>query len=638
MRLLPKLTLGVIAASAVPLGIAGFTSARLSETALRRRIQQDHAALAVNAADGVNRFFDGVADALAVLPRLRPDLDGAPPEVATGVLRVAYRQHEDLAIVSLLDESGAEHTPSAYVSDPESLREIGDHPLVSDEDRDAFLARAPVAQALARGVAIGPVVMVGHPPEPRLALAVSFEGKGGRFVIAADVSLRRLHRRLGELSIGGTEVVLVDAQRRGVAGGGRGRAPLQGVALPGDKDPTGAPPRQTVVDTVTPRGRAPLLAAFAPAGATGFGVIVMQPEAAAFAHVSGLRQRTLYWLGISALVALVVGVGLARSVSRRIGALSDGTVTIAQGRFDTRLDATGSDELAALARSFNKMAADLGTAADEIRRRNEEITKKNEEITRWNQELERRVEKKTRELRQAEELLLRSRSLAAIGTLGAGMAHEINNPLTGVLGSAQLLLLELPHGSSSWAMVKDIEQQAQRIRQIVSNLLRLAQRESGDELVSVDLNRVIDDALDLVGREELKRARIEVDRRLTEPLPPVRGNPVQLQEAVIELMTNARRAMPEGGRLLIETKAPDPRVVYVRVADTGRGIEPAVVDKIFDPFFTTKDNWQSTGMGLTLVHKIVEEHKGTIQVDTQVGRGAAFVLTFPSAAARAHLE
>src|SRR5205814_2138673 len=114
-------------------------------------------------------------------------------------------------------------------------------------------------------------------------------------------------------------------------------------------------------------------------------------------------------------------------------------------------------------------------------------------------------------------------------------------------------------------------------------------------------------------------------------IPPVRGNAVRLQEVVIELVTNARRAMPEGGKITVTTSAPDDRLVAVRVADTGRGIAPEMIDKIFDPFFTTKDEWTATGMGLTMVHKIVAEHHGDIRVDSRPGAGATFTMTFPKA-------
>jgi signal transduction histidine kinase len=135
----------------------------------------------------------------------------------------------------------------------------------------------------------------------------------------------------------------------------------------------------------------------------------------------------------------------------------------------------------------------------------------------------------------------------------------------------------------------------------------------------------------------LARDHIELRRDFAE-VPPVWGSPILLQEAMVELVTNARRAMPDGGQITFVTSTPDRRLVEVRVTDTGRGIDPGVVDKIFDPFFTTKDEWRSTGLGLTLVHRIVSQHRGTIAVDSRVGAGATFTITFPTGAVRPHLD
>jgi signal transduction histidine kinase len=609
VRLLPKLTLGILAASALPLAIAGVMSARLSERAMRDRVRADSAALAAEAAHAVEGFLRDKRASLAAYTGLAPLASGSP-EVLTGVLRLVYRADGDALIVALLGADGNERVGAAYLSTPEDAEKL-DRVVVSDAEHDAFLARVPWKEAIATGSAVG-AITAGADGEPRVAVAVAL----GYDVLAADMSLARIGGELGALGSGDRRVELVDAKRRAVAGGPETRrAAAVGALLPGDKDPAGPLPGPSVA---TVHGT---LAAFAPVSGAALGVLVSQPERTAFAEVRAVATRTWYWVGVSALLALIVGGALARDVAKSVRKLVAGTEKIAGGAYEARLDATGGDELADLALAFNKMAAEIGRASDEIKR--------------WNRELEGRVAEKTSELAAAQELMLRSRSLAAMGTLGAGVAHEINNPLTGVLGAAQLLLMELGSDHPARKLLKDIEAQAQRIRAIVANLLRVAQKEVGDELVAIDLNRVVEDALMLVGESELKKEKIELERRL-DPLPQLRGNPLLLQEAIIELVTNARRAMPKGGRLTLATSADNGGLASLRVTDTGRGIEPGIIDKIFDPFFTTKDNWTSTGMGLTLVHKIVEEHKGTIRVDSRPGAGATFTMTFP-VAQKAHL-
>ncbi len=602
----------MLGASAVPLAITGAVSTGLSERALRERIHQDFVTLAASAADDVRRGFHDLGRALAVYPELVP-LERSPPDLATGVLRVAYRAHEDLLAVAFLDDHGAPLVGAVSLSDPEAAARLG-RVAVTDDERHAFLDRVPHQEALRRGFAVSAPALSGT---PRCAIAVAVGHAGARRVVAADVSLARAGARLAALSVGGTDVLLVDDAGVLVAGGSGARAPGARLVLPARGAVAGTPLVAAVDD-----GGHPALAAFASVGDLGLGVLVIQPEAQAMASVDDLRRRLLYWLGVAALCALVVGIGLARDVGRRARALSAGTAALGAGRF-VRLDEAGGDELADLARSFNHMAGELGRARTEL--------------LAWSEELERRVAEKTAELRQAEELLLRARSLAAVGTLGAGVAHEINNPLCGLLGSAQLLLMDAREGERAYPLLREIESQAQRIRAITGNLLRIARAERGDDLETVDLNGVVDSVLGAAPMDELARDKITVERKLV-ALPALRANRQLLEEALLELVTNARRAMPGGGVLTVATSSPDPRVVSLRVSDTGRGMERDALEHIFDPFYTTKTSWRATGFGLTLVHKIVAEHGGTIAVESEPGRGSTFTLTFPAGAgARPHL-
>jgi signal transduction histidine kinase len=323
----------------------------------------------------------------------------------------------------------------------------------------------------------------------------------------------------------------------------------------------------------------------------------------------------------------------AQRLAARVETLAAGSRQIAAGHLETRIARGAEDELGDLATAFNKMAEALDVARDKI-------TQQTNEIMSWNQTLERRVEDKTRELREAQDLLLRSRSLAAIGQLGAGVAHEINNPLAGVLGITQLLLVDLPPHHPARPLVQDVEGQALRIRKIVQNLLRFAQRQGGDDFAPLELSRVIDDALELCGPTELQSAGVEVVRRYAVGLPMIRGSATQLQEVFIQLVQNARRAMAgaKGARLTFETAITAEKLARVTVSDTGRGIAAEHLPRIFDPFFTTKaGDWSGVGMGLSVVHKTIEDHGGTIHVQSEVGRGTTFQMTFPVIVERAPL-
>ena len=327
---------------------------------------------------------------------------------------------------------------------------------------------------------------------------------------------------------------------------------------------------------------------------------------------------------MAAFVAAVVGAALARSLASRVGTLVQGARHIAEGKLDADIEVASSDELGELAKAFNSMASSLSAARTEILLRTEEIQS-------WNVTLEKRVEEKTKELRDAQDLLLRSRSLAAIGSLGAGVAHEINNPLTGVLGLAQILLADLPEGHPARPLVQDIEEQAARIQGIVANLLRFSQKQSGEHFRPLDLSQVVNDALELCGAKALADAGIAVVTHVPSPSPPVRGSALQVQAAIIQLIQNARAAMDSGGTLTIETTRPEDKLLRLRVSDTGRGIKPEQLSRIFDPFFTTKAQRTDTGIGLSMVHKIIEDHGATIRVESEVGQGTTFWLTFPIA-------
>jgi PAS domain S-box-containing protein len=222
----------------------------------------------------------------------------------------------------------------------------------------------------------------------------------------------------------------------------------------------------------------------------------------------------------------------------------------------------------------------------------------------------------------------RSEKLAALGTLAAGLAHELNNPIGIMSSRIELMLLE--GGAALSGEVREdlqvLHRQAQRVARITQGLLSFAHRSAGEH-VPIDLNHIVREMLLLVERQIVKAGvRMRVD--LAPELPAVLGDADTLQQVVLNLVTNARDALVEGGDIEIVTRSPKPSTIELIVADTGPGIAPEDLARLFDPFFTTKPH--GTGLGLSITHGIVSEHSGTIDVESSPGEGTRFILTFPA--------
>jgi signal transduction histidine kinase len=631
VKLRPKLTLLALGVSAVPLAIAGYWSLRIGQGALRAAIEDNELTVAKQVADHASSEIGNLLSILRTDARIFDLTRAGPNEAPTAqgllkFLQLVYHQSDDFCAVAMFDEHGTPVGQPAYLETPAAYEAFRNHEPMRPTDVEGVGLMAPLGEALGRGQGVGPVFLGGPSRVPHVVLAVAFDPKlgGGKRVLCAEVSLKRLGDYVTTLVDADTDVKLLDARARLVASGRKGGvAGLEAQHAPGARE--GELGTASTVAEYVSEGRS-VIGAFAPTTPWGFGVVVERTVDAALVPIGRIRWATLFWLAISIIVASIAARAFARQISSRVESLAAGSRQIASGHLEARIPSGDKDELGDLAVAFNKMAEGLDTARAKI-------TQQTTEIMAWNQTLERRVEEKTRELREAQELLLRSRSLAAIGQLGAGVAHEINNPLAGVLGIAQLLIVDLPPHHPARPLVQDVEAQALRIRKIVQNLLRFAQRQAGEDFGPIDLARVADDALELCGPSDLQAAGIEVVRRYAAELPMIRGSATQLQEAFIQLIQNARGAMssPPGGRLTVETQVTAERLVRFVLSDTGRGIDPQHLPRIFDPFFTTKaGDWTGTGMGLSVVHKTIEDHGATIQVTSEKGKGTTFQISFPA--------
>ncbi len=233
-----------------------------------------------------------------------------------------------------------------------------------------------------------------------------------------------------------------------------------------------------------------------------------------------------------------------------------------------------------------------------------------------------------------EEQLQQTEKLSSIGLLAAGVAHEVNTPLTGISSYSQMLMQQIPETDPRHQLLEKIHRQTSRASAIVNNLLNFS-RVSDARLVPVDLHRVIDDTIQLL-EAQLRNTDIEVLRTYLENLPAIPGNAAKLQQVFMNLILNARDAMPHGGRLEIATDADDDAVV-ISFHDSGIGIPAEHLAKIYDPFFTTKQIGKGTGLGLAVSYGIIQDHGGHISVESKPGTGTLFKLTLPRIDARRQL-
>ncbi len=344
--------------------------------------------------------------------------------------------------------------------------------------------------------------------------------------------------------------------------------------------------------------------------------------AAADADVrSAVRQFILY-SAIAILAALAAtGLFVWQFVHKPVHMLRAGTEVLGQGELGVQITVDSKDELGSLARSFNQMSRQLHEAQ--------------EEITRWTQTLEDRVERKTAELSRAHDQMIQAEKLTSLGKLAAVVAHEINNPLSGILTYAKLLRKWVERGDDLEKHSVDmrdalalIESESRRCGDIVRSLLTFA-RAAPMNVSDFDINHIIRQCVKLVDHK-LELGNITADLDLSPEVPPIRGDSGQIEQLLLALTMNAVEAMPHEGNLRLTTRTDASRThVIVTVEDDGTGIEPEILPRLFEPFATTKEEGKGVGLGLAISRSIVDRHHGTIEAASEIGRGTTFTITLP---------
>jgi two-component system NtrC family sensor kinase len=314
-----------------------------------------------------------------------------------------------------------------------------------------------------------------------------------------------------------------------------------------------------------------------------------------------IRQQTIVaFLTITlvgALVSMFLAYFISRSISRPINLLVSASGEVANGNLETRVENKSNDELGELADTFNSMASALKERDEKLK----EFTKSK---------------------------IMESERLALIGQLSANVAHELNNPLQGIVTYSHLLLEELPKNDPARDSLEKIVTQANRSRDIIRGLLDFSRQRKPDKTLC-DVNDVMKECVSLLEKQALFH-NIQITMTLDENLPSTIIDPSQIERVFINMIINAADAMEGNGKLSLTTRVdPSDHFIEVEFKDTGHGIAKENMERIFDPFFTTKDTGRGVGLGLAISFGIVKEHNGTISVESEVGKGTTFLVRLP---------
>jgi signal transduction histidine kinase len=329
------------------------------------------------------------------------------------------------------------------------------------------------------------------------------------------------------------------------------------------------------------------------------------------------------------VTAIIIMTAFVRIITRPIESLVKVTDQISKGDLDRTVDISRNDEIGLLAESFDRMIVSLKHSQ--------------EEIEEYNRTLEEKIIERTRELEDAQQQLVQSEKLAGIGQLAAGVAHELNNPLGGILGYAQFTLEKMEKKNietlnekdyeSFKRYIKDIETQSRRCKAIVQNLLKFSRSSNKIEFQDIDINQVMKETLTFVEHQFVMK-QITLRKEFDTTIPIIQGNSGQLQQVFTNMLINGLHASSSGSEIVVATKflpplGEFPGTIEIDFSDQGVGISEQNMKKIFEPFFTTKEVGTGTGLGLSVSYGIIKDHNGEIKVKSVLNRGTTFTIIIP---------
>jgi two-component system, NtrC family, sensor kinase len=596
VRLRTRLVLIIALATLGPLTLLGVGAAHLAGKEIEARVVDAQGQASEGLALYAGTWLDAQIGLLALQVGSVP-VAALSDDTRTGFLRLVFQQTAAACVVTLTDADGVDQVPPVRI-EPGGLGPAA-RDRVDDARLSAFRRALPLA-ALARlpkGVVSGPVLGTPYLPEGRAApvVPVAVPVPGTDLVVGVELGLDPVASRVAATAEAGPDIALLDANGAVFLAGPRGL--VEAGALQSLVSTTAVAIIYETPDGVSVR------AATAPVPGTDWTVVVAAPAAEGDQAVQGIQRQTLFLAVLGGVLAVLIGGVYAAQLARPVRGLRDAALAVADGNLGLRVTPGGDAEIADLSRAFNFMSTRLEHNAAEIAR-------KNAEIAATNLELEARVEERTRELREAQERLLQSARLAAVGEMGAGLAHELNNPLAGILGLCQVLVQRLG-GSPDAPLLTSLEREARRCTAIVQTLLGFSQElpspHEGAEDGVVALDALVSEVLALVGAS-LRQRGVRVNHDV---LPSLRvcGDRAELGRALAQLLASVRAAAHGDSHLQLGGHRDGSNVV-LDLQLTGAQLRLG------------GDDWRASGLALWAARRSLSAQGGHLvepDVDTSTG-------------------
>lgn len=628
----------VLFVALVPISVSAWTSLRIHQRALEQTLASLHQAAASSEARRVDSHLKGVEGNLQRLATHTLPWHELSNDEQQAALWMLYRTDEDITAVMLLDGERHLVAQPAYLTESSATEEPSHLPEPSSIVA-TLIRHLPMGSIAQRQPSFGQAFLTSGDQSPILPILLPLPTRGTGAAprsLAIGLSLRTVCK--SEHNEKDIELLLIDSEGRSLCKS-PGRAPL--VHL---DEPALQPIRSssTVHAYRIENGQERLRAAAAMP--IGWHVIAEQPTSTAFAASRVMRRQALVWILVSVAIALAAGLLLARSITLPIRKLVAGAQALARGDLDYRFESPDEHEFGQLGDAFNHMAQELGARHGEIRA--------------WNAELQQRVEERTRAIEQYHSHLVQAEKAAVMAKLTAGVAAEVNDPLTGILGAVQFLASRArsdPSRAEEARLFDNAEQGAQRIRELVKRVQALGQRQPRSQLRPIALADVIASVLELSKPLWITRS---IDVVLSGDVDDQRvlGNFTQLEQALLQVLENAiaschaasrlaaendPAAVLDGandtdprGRIGIQVTHADSAFVEVAVSDDGVGIPTHAVESIFEPFVTLRPE-SGRGLGLAIAKRIIEEHDGRLWAEVNATRGVTLRMRLPVADIRA---